>query len=292
MSTHLSDTVAAGEARLDDAGVPTPRVDALLLIAHVLGLSRGEVEAQVLLGRSLTPDERARCDALITRRAAREPLQHIVGVAPFRHLELEVGPGVFVPRPETEFVTQVALEALEEHARGRQPTDQRRRVVDLCTGSGAIALAIASEQPDVDVWGIELSEDALHWALRNLNRLGTPNAIIEHGDAATALPELDGTVALVVSNPPYIPSDAIPRDPEVQLFDPELALYGGSDGLEVVRAVSVSARRLLEPGGSVVIEHGEFQGQEVANILESDGFTQVHTLQDLTERDRVTLGRR
>jgi len=292
VSEQLVDAVTRSEAQLADAGVATPRVDALLLIAHVLGLSRGELEARLLIGGSITASERTEIDRLVTRRANREPLQHILGTAAFRYLELEVGPGVFVPRPETELLTQVALNALDAFLRDRSTGAEPIRVVDLCTGSGAVALSIASERPATQVWGIELSDEAFAWAQRNIARLDLPNARIERGDAADALPELNGTVAIVVSNPPYVPDAAVPRDPEVRLFDPALALYGGPDGLSVIRQVSATAHRLLVPGGSVAIEHGELQGAEVASILSADGFHSVRTLPDLSGRDRITTGRR
>lgn len=269
-------------AALAAAGVPDPEVDAELLLAHVLGTSRGGVQARLVTGGS-APDGAADALApLVARRGAREPLQHILGVAAFRHLELEVGPGVFVPRPETETLAQLAIDAALAAA-GPSP-----RVVDLCTGSGAVALAVGTEVPHAEVAAVELSPEAFVWARRNRERAGAENVRMVFGDLAEALPEWDGTVDVVVSNPPYIPVGAIPRDPEVRLFDPALALYGGADGLDVVRALSRRALDLLHPGGYLVIEHGELQGAEIRELLTADGWSAAATQRDLLGRDRFT----
>ncbi len=212
----------------------------------------------------------------------REPLQHITGRAPFRSLELAVGPGVFVPRPETEQVAQFAIDALRAVA-SPEPVG-----VDLGTGSGAIALAMATEVPYARIVAVENSPEAFIWARRNIEESGAENARVVFIDLADALPELDGTVDVVISNPPYIPADAIPRDPEVRLFDPEHALYGGADGLDVVHAVSRTALRLLRPGGTLVIEHGELQGAEIRALLVADGWRGPATHRDFTTRDRAT----
>ena len=220
----------------------------------------------------------------VERRAAREPLQHIVGVAWFRSLELAVGPGVFVPRPETESVAQIAIDALRAVVPGERPP----LAVDLGTGSGALALSLASEVPHAEVIGVENSPRAFVWTKENLSRTGLTNARLVFVDLAEALPDLDGLVDVVVSNPPYVPVGAIPRDPEVRLFDPEAALYGGIDGLDVVRQVSQTALRLLRAGGSLVIEHGELQGESIRDLLTADGFRSAATHRDLTGRDRTT----
>lgn len=287
-----SDTVPL-RAALDDAaaalargGVPEPTVDAELLAAHLRAQSRGGVQAASVRGDEVDAPFRAALDALIARRAAREPLQHITGEAPFRALSLRVGPGVFVPRPETEILAQLALDALLSVA------SPRPRAVDLGTGSGALALALATEAPHAQVFGVENSPEALVWANRNAAAVGAPNARIVAADLAEALPELDGTVDVVVSNPPYIPDEHVPRDPEVRDFDPAAALYGGPDGLDVVRAVSVTAMRLLRPGGSVLIEHGELQGTAIRALLAADGWHAAATHLDLTMRDRVTTALR
>jgi release factor glutamine methyltransferase len=269
------------------SGVVDPRVDAELLIGHVLGASRGRVQSLSVTDAPLGAEETVAILEAVERRAAREPLQHITGVAWFRSLELAVGPGVFVPRPETEFVAGLAIDALRAvvPAEGAHPV-----AVDLGTGSGAIALSLATEVPHAEVVAVENSTAAFVWAKQNLRSVGAENARIVFIDLADALPELDGTVDVVVSNPPYIPLGAIPRDPEVRLHDPEHALYGGEDGFDVVRQVSATARRLLHPGGSLVIEHGDLQGPGMRALLEADGWRAVSTQRDLTGRDRATTG--
>ncbi|TFD43305.1 peptide chain release factor N(5)-glutamine methyltransferase [Cryobacterium sp. TMT1-2-1] len=264
------------------AGIADAEVDADLLIGHVLGLSRGRVQALAIIGTPLADTDAVAIRELLRRRALREPLQHITGRAPFRSLELQVGPGVFVPRPETEQVAQFAIDAL------RSLPDPEPIGVDLGTGSGAIALALAVEVPNARIWAVENSPEAFPWTTRNFSQVGAANATLVFGDLADALPELDGTVAVVISNPPYIPADAIPRDPEVRLFDPAHALYGGADGLDVVRHVSRSALRLLRPGGVLVIEHGELQGAEIRALLAQDGWRAPATHRDYTTRDRAT----
>jgi release factor glutamine methyltransferase len=273
-------------AELAAAGVPDPEVDAELLLGHVLGLGRGEVQARIALDAEVADEDAAAIRALVARRAAREPLQHLTGRAPFRGLELAVGPGVFVPRPETEIVAQFAIDALQASATA-EPI-----AVDLGTGSGAIALALATEVPRAHVHAVEASPEAMAWARRNVEESGVENLELVLGDLADAFEELDGTVAVVISNPPYVPTDAVPRDPEVRLFDPAIALYGGADGLDLVRAVSRTGWRLLHPGGTLVIEHGELQGESIRDILRTDGWRAPATHPDLLGRDRATTALR
>ena len=269
---------------LADAGVPDPLVDAELLIAHVLGMGRGELQAAVVRGDDIADPDAERLASLIERRAAREPLQHLTGTAAFRHLELAVGPGVFVPRPETETVVQFAIDALMESASAAPIA------IDLGTGSGAIALAMATEVPHARVHAVERSAEAHAWAARNMR--GVENLTLVLGDLATAFEELRGTVDVVISNPPYVPDDAVPRDPEVRLHDPAAALYGGADGLDVVRVISRRAQDLLHSGGLLVLEHGELQGAAIRDILDADGWRAAATHQDLTRRDRATTALR
>ena len=271
---------------LTAAGVPDPRVDAELLLGHALDASRGRVQSLEITGADIDDAVVERMRALVARRATREPLQHITGRAPFRSLELAVGPGVFVPRPETEQVAQFAIDAL------RAVASEAPIAVDLGTGSGAIALALATEVPHARVYAVEKSPDAHRWATRNFEETGVTNATLVLGDLADALHEFDGTVSLVASNPPYIPREAVPRDPEVRLYDPELALYGGEDGLDVVRALSATAARLLHPGGTLVLEHGELQGAAIRELLRADGWNAVATHRDFTTRDRATVALR
>jgi release factor glutamine methyltransferase len=275
-----------GTAVLRSAHVPSPAVDAELLVGHVLGLGRGQVQAKAAADALLDTEQLLAVTELIERRAAREPLQHITGRAPFRRLELAVGPGVFVPRPETEFVAQFAIDALHATA-SAEPVG-----VDLGTGSGAIALAMATEVPHASVIGVEVSPLAYIWTRQNFREVAAPNARSVFADLAHALPELDGAVDVVISNPPYIPAAAIPRDPEVRLFDPEIALYGGEDGLDVVRRVSATAQRLLRSGGALVLEHGELQAGEITELLTLDGWRAIATHRDLLGRDRATTALR
>ncbi len=276
----LAALVRSAAERLAAAGIAEPLVDAELLAGHIRGISRGEVQAAIVRGDTVGEQETQALEGLIARRVEREPLQHLTGLAPFRHLELAVGPGVFVPRPETETVAQFAVDALLNDA-SAEPIG-----VDLCTGSGAIALAMATEVPHSRIYAVELSPDAHRWAVRNT--AGVENLTLVHGDLADSLHELDGTASVVISNPPYVPDDAVPRDPEVRLFDPAMALYGGADGLDLVRALSVRALQLLRPGGLLVIEHGELQGEEIRTLLSQAGWRAPATHRDLTQRDRST----
>lgn len=280
MPVLLSDALRRAVSTLGDAGVPDPVTDAELLAGYVLDLGRGAVQAATIRGDVLTEQDEVTLHALVRRRAGREPLQHLTGTAPFRHLELAVGPGVFVPRPETEIVAQFAIDALQAAA-SPAPIG-----VDLCTGSGAIALAMATEVPHARVHAVELSPEAHAWARQNT--AGQENLALVLGDLATTLGGLDGTVDVVISNPPYVPDDAIPRDPEVRLFDPALALYGGPDGLDVVRVISRRALALLHPGGTLVLEHAEVQGAAIRELLAADGWRATATHRDLTQRDRAT----
>ncbi|MBH0084534.1 peptide chain release factor N(5)-glutamine methyltransferase [Salinibacterium sp. SWN167] len=278
----VADLVGSGTELLGAAGVPSPTVDAELLVAHVLELSRGELRVRLVTGALVPSAAEATVRELFARRAAREPLQHITGIAPFRNLELRVGPGVFVPRPETETVVQFAIDALTLSATP-EPIG-----VDLGTGSGAIALSMATEVPRARIYAVELSPDAMPYTSENFRRYGADNATLINADLGDAFPELNGTVDVVISNPPYIPAAAIPRDIEVQLHDPALALYGGEDGMDVVRRVSTTARRLLHQGGTLVLEHGEEQAPALAALLTADGWNAVAHHKDLLGRDRAT----
>ncbi|GAA1689938.1 peptide chain release factor N(5)-glutamine methyltransferase [Microbacterium sediminicola] len=274
--------LALASGRLARAGILDAEVDAQLLLAHVLRVGRGEVQAAAIRGDVLGEAESAELAHLVERRATREPLQHLTGRAPFRHLELRVGPGVFVPRPETEMLAQIAIDALMAVA-APAPV-----AVDLGTGSGAVGLSIATEVPHARVIAVENAVDAFIWAKENFAEVAADNARVVFDDLDTALTHLDGTVSVVASNPPYVPNAAIPRDPEVRWFDPPSALYGGSDGLDVVRRVSSTAWRLAHRGGVLAIEHGELQGADIRGLLTADGWRAVATHQDLTMRDRVT----
>ena len=271
--------------RLAEAGVESPRVDAELLLAHVLDVPRGR-----LLTLDDVPDDvAARFAAVVEQRTDRVPLQHLTGRAAFRHLELAVGPGVFVPRPETEQLTGWALERL---AGLDGPI-----VVDLGSGSGAIALSIAHEHPGARVTAVERDLGAIAWTRHNaMTRAAAGDTAVGvvAGDMTdqALLSELDGRVAVVVSNPPYVPDDAVlPR--EVADHDPPLALWGGPDGLDVVRGMLTVAARLLHPGGWLGIEHADQQGTALPAVVRAHGaFTDVEDHPDLAGRPRFTTARR
>jgi release factor glutamine methyltransferase len=276
----LAAAVQDATERLTEAGVPSPRVDAELLADHLLGVGLGRLRA-MMLGDAPAPAGYAE---LVAERATRIPLQHITGVAHFRYLQLAVGPGVFIPRPETESVVQLVIDRLRALERAGVV---RPKVVDLGTGSGAIAGSIAHEVPEAEVFAVEFSEFAHAWAAKNLRPLGVTLLL---GDLRNALPELNGTFDVVVSNPPYIPAEAIPNEPEVALHDPPEALYGGgADGMELPTAAAASAARLLVPGGYFVMEHAEVQAGWISTMLNRAGhWTDVTTHFDLNGKERAT----
>jgi release factor glutamine methyltransferase len=270
------EVLAAATDRLRRAGVASPEHDAAELLAHVLGTTRGNLA----LVEDVPAERVGEYDALVARRVEREPLQHLTGVAWFRHVELLVGPGVFVPRPETELLAGWAI----EHA-----TDTSV-VVDLCTGSGAIAKAIADEVPGAQVHAVELDESAYAWAERNLV---DTEVDLRHGDLATAFEDLLGTVDVVTCNPPYIPLDAWESvAPEARDHDPHLALFSGDDGLDAIRVLAHRAARLLRPGGLLGFEHADAQGESAPGVLAATGrWTDVRDHRDLAGRPRFTTAR-
>lgn len=309
---NVEQAIRRAAATLRDAGVDTPEHDAKLLLAEACGCSLSDVDKAMLLGKSIAAlaEEHSaegvspapsvegvperRFDAMLARRAAREPLQYIVGHAPFRYLDLAVGPGVFIPRPETELVVQEGLDWLAVQ-RITAP-----RVVDLCAGSGAIGLSIVTETADAEVWAVELSERTAAWTRRNAEAVaaaaGTAHRYhLVPGDATASgtLAELDGTVDLVVTNPPYVPESEIPEQPEVRDYDPELALYGGSpDGLLIPGRIIDRAAALLRPGGLLVMEHDISQGAALVAYAQARGFSHARTGRDWTARPRYLAARR
>jgi release factor glutamine methyltransferase len=278
--------VAQATQRLAAAGVPSPRFDAEELAAFIHDVKRGELHSVK------DADFDARYWEAVSRREAREPLQHITGRAFFRYLELQVGPGVFVPRPETESVVGWAIDAL------RDMDVAEPLVVDLCTGSGAIALALAQEVPRSRVHAVEMSDDAYAWARRNVDASPDASRIeLIQGDATKAFldrPELTGQFDLVISNPPYIPlTEWEYVAPEARDHDPEMALFSGEDGLDTIRGIERVAARLLRPGGVVVIEHADTQGGVVPWIFrEEAGWTDAADHRDLNNRPRFATARR
>lgn len=284
--TTVGDVVRRLAERFDRAGIASAVADAELLISHVTGWTRGEVAAQAFMGAVLDDASMTRLEPLAARRESREPLQHITGEAPFRNLVLSVGPGVLVPRPETELVAEWAIDAL------RAVPSREPRAVDLGSGTGALALAIATEVPYSRVWAIERSVTAAEWAAKNIARWGDDRVTLIRGDAADAAPELDGTIDVVVANPPYIPDAEIPVDPEVSGFDPADALYGGDDGLRDIRIFLARAAALLRVGGTLVMEHGDRQGSDVRRLATEVGFRMTATHTDLLHRERALTATR
>lgn len=278
--------VAGAQAILEQAGVASPGHDARALAAHALGLAR----LDYLIGVDVPEDFPRRYAELVERRRTRQPLQHIVGWTGFRRLDLEVRPGVFVPRPETEIIAGHAIDALRALGPQADPV-----VADLCCGAGPIAIAIAQEVPRARVLAVDASPEAVDLTRANALRCGVDDRVVAWvGDVADPdlMHDVAGRLDLLVANPPYIPPDAVPRDAEVREHDPDLALYGGGvDGLDVPRAVVRAAARLVRPGGTVVMEHAEVQAEEVRTLAAAAGFEHIRTVVDLAGRDRGLLAR-
>lgn len=286
----VADIIRAAASTLNEAGIETAEHDAKLLLAEAYGRELSDVDKARLMGECWDDDSAARrFDEFVARRASREPLQHITGHAPFRYLDLKVGPGVFIPRPETETVVQAGLDWITQQGL------YSPRVVDLCAGSGAIGLSVVTEVPGSQVWAVELSEATAEWTRRNLADTAkqypsiASNYQLEVADATdtTTLAHLDGTIDLVITNPPYVPLAAIPEQPEVRDYDPDLALYGGSaDGALIPERIIERAWHLLRDGGVLVMEHDISQGDQLAGYARSVGFGESRTERDWTGRDR------
>lgn len=274
----VRDLLAEAAAELGEAGVASPDYDAAELLAYVTGVRRMQVGLV-----EPTAEQLAQYAVLVARRARREPLQHLTGTAAFRYRDLVVGPGVFVPRPETEVLVGWILDRISDV--------ENPLVVDLCSGSGAIAGAVATERPDSTVHAVELSAEACVWARRNLAGTG---ATLHEGDIDGCLPELDGQVDAVISNPPYIPLTAWESvTAEVRDHDPALALWSGDDGLDEIKVVAATAGRLLKSGGWFGCEHADVQGESAPAVFASTGlFTEVRDKLDLAGRHRFATGRR
>lgn len=306
MTSSLRDAVRRATRTLADAGIDSAESDAVSLAACALKTTTSNVHKLMIMGAP-APEG---LDELVAERARRVPLQHLTGRSGFRRLELSVGPGVFVPRFETELVAGLAITHLLAKPRvGAEdpgtslgtvqstvprfvvvnPTPSLGlRVVDLCTGSGAIALAIKDEVPAADVHAVELSDLAHAWAIRNRDDLGL-DVDIRLGDATRAFPDLEAGVDVVVSNPPYIPVGAVPNDPEVRDHDPAVALYGGGpDGLRIPLQVAARAAVLLRLGGFFVMEHADVQGSSLPAALRATGsWREIEDHADLNGRPRA-----
>ena len=275
---RLRQVIDAAAVALAEAGVGSPRTDAELLAAHAAGTERGRLALA-----NMGPEFFDRYDDLIAARLRRVPLQHLTGTAAFGPVTVHVGPGVFIPRPETESMLEWAL---------AQPVSQRPVVVDLCTGSGALALALSKHWPDARIVAVDDSEDALDYARRNV--AGTPVELIRADVTAPGLlPELDGGVDLVVANPPYIP-DGATLEPEVAEHDPPHALFGGPDGMAVIDAIVELAARWLRDGGRCAVEHDDTTSARTVDAFTRAGrFGDITARHDLTGRPRfVTATRR
>ncbi len=303
----IRDVLVDAQHRLTNAGIDSAAAETSELLAHVLGVQR----SRLFMHDNIDEDDRIAFERLLAKRLNRIPLQHITGTAAFRRIELNVGPGVFIPRPESELVAEAAIRFLREC--------ENPIAVDLCAGSGAIALSLAIEVPGAQVVGIELSPDAFAWLEQNVKKFESKVSIEVHQlDAtdftASVFTKLASACDVVTCNPPYIPVDMIPRDPEVRNHEPAMALYGGADGLEVVRGIAKTAAMLLKPGGLLVVEHADVQGPEageasVVNVLKQARldtelatfiagvpgellFTGVSDRSDFNQRPRFTLATR
>lgn len=269
----------------EEAGVASPRADAELLAAHVLGVDRGGLPMIPLVDPPVIEALRE----LVAQRAKRIPLQHLTGLATMGRLDVEVGPGVFVPRPETELMLQWGLELLK----GRTGPV----VMDLCTGSGALALAVQHERPDAQVYAVDNDAAALAWARRNADvraDAGDTPIRLYSGDVTDGrmFSELDGVVDLVLCNPPYVPNNA-ELPPEVADHDPPQAVFADDGGLAVIRHVVAAAARLLTLGGGVAVEHDDTHGQVVPALLNTRRvLTDVQDHADLTGRPRFATALR
>ncbi len=280
----VAEALASLRDRLAAAGVPSPEADASILLGSLLGLSRGELLAHAHLGKELSAEASAALEPLVQRREAREPLQHIVGRAPFMNFEVEVGPGVFIPRPETESLAERALSMAQSLG-----VDERGlSIVDVCSGSGVLAISLARAVPWASVVAVEISPDACAYLERNLSRLAPSVEVVCSSVADFAATQSESSLDMIVANPPYIPDSEVPNDPEVFAHDPHLALFGGADGLDVVREIVEFALRALRPAGVIMMEHSNLQGAAIAELLAESGFRTVHTEQDLLGRDRFT----
>ena len=274
------EALAFAKDQLSLAQVPSPEADAYWLLAHSIGSTRAEVVNRIAFDLGLTGEQLDVFNASLEKRIQRIPLQYITGFAAFRSLELKVGPGVFIPRFETEQVTQIGIDYLRS-------LPGKPKAVDVGTGSGAIAISLAHET-NASVWAIESSQLAAEYAIENIQRSRVDVKLLVGGfeDTLPTLTELD----LVISNPPYIPSGAIPIDPEVRDFDPEEALYSGEDGLDAIRELVAIAPVSLRPGGLLVLEHADGQSDLVRELLLDAGYGGITVHPDPTGRLRAVSG--
>lgn len=297
MQEHLQ-VLRDAVKKLDSAGVESAEYDARLLLAHTCGVSLAELNKALLMGdyKNFSPDCVSKYGDFISRRASREPLQHIIGRAPFRYLDLRVGKGVFVPRPETEVVVQEGIDWI------RANNLKNPIVLDLCAGSGAIGLSVASEVADAQVWAVEKSPKAFNYLQKNFEETAKKQENMRISDRyhpvladatdmnVPELAELRGKVDLVITNPPYVPENQVPEQIEVREYDPAMALYGGSaDGLRIPEQIMREAFVLLRAGGMMIMEHDISQGDALADYAKNIGFISAKVKNDLTNRARFVV---
>ena len=275
----VSGLLSESSSKLTEAGVISATVDAELITCYCLGISRSDLALMVATNQEFPQESLDKFQLALARRVARQPLQHITGTAPFRHLELKVGPGVFTPRPETEQVVGFSMEKIANF--------QSPLIVDLCSGSGAIAISLATEVLGSEVFAVEKSKEAFVYLLQNAASYGFSKDNLRNEDLQNSLIELDGQVDLVISNPPYIPNDAVPIDLEVQLHEPSMSLYGGVDGLDVIRQISIRAKKLLKSGGLLVLEHADSQSSAIGKLLLAGGWLEIEARADLAGKERM-----
>lgn len=273
----LVEALAFAKEQLALVGLPSPDADAHWLLAHATDSTRAELLTNITFDLDLTEEQITEFNLSLEKRLRRIPLQHITGSAAFRSLELSVGPGVFIPRFETEQVTQIAIDFLNS-------LPARPKAIDVGTGSGAIAISLAKET-NAEVYAIELSKSALDYAKTNIEANSVDVKLLE-GEFEMHLPTLR-ELDLIISNPPYIPISAVPQDPEVRDFDPELALYSGEDGLDAIRELIELALLSLRPGGMLVLEHADGQSDLVRELLLEAGYGAVSVHPDPTGRLRA-----
>lgn len=288
---RLGDLLAQTAATLSAAEVKSPQAEARLIVAHAADCDLAWLDLHALLGDETTDAVVATAHALTSQRAGGQPLQHVLGQADFRGHTLAVGPGVFVPRPETELLVQLVL----EHLSAVSAPDAPVRVYEACTGSAAIALSVALEHPGAQVRTVERDPQALAWAERNISALAhlepKSRVTLIAGDALADLRDQAGEQwSVIVSNPPYVPLAQPLVDSDAQ-HDPAIALFSGDDGLDFIRAVAAPARAAIASEGLLALEHGEQQGEAVAGILRAAGWHSVRTHRDLTGRVRFTTAR-
>lgn len=274
----FSEALAFVTESLNRAKVPNAQADAYWLICHAADITRSELLHRLTFDLELSEDQAELLLSNLEKRKLRIPLQHITGSAAFRDFELKVGPGVFIPRPETEMVVQLGIDFLKTRSGAS-------RALDIGSGSGAIAIALVRELPELTVIAVEASQAAADYTAKNIQDLA-PAIELRVGDFQEHVLDLAGSLDLLISNPPYIPLDAIPIDQEVREHDPDLALYGGNDGLDVIREIIQIGPVLLKPGGMIVLEHADGQSDAVCELLLAEGFSKVHAHSDLTERLR------